>query len=80
MDGGRTRSPPIAARAELATRFFDAFRNGDIGGLRELLSADVQMVSDRGGKGPRWGEGIVGVDNVARAIVAGVTNARRLGN
>jgi RNA polymerase sigma-70 factor, ECF subfamily len=71
MDGGQTRfAADRRARDELAARFFDAFRNGDVGGLRQLLSADVQMVSDSGGKGPRWGEGVIGVDNVARVLVS----------
>lgn len=71
MDGGRQRfAADSQARTELATRFFAAFRNGDVDGLRQLLSADVQMVSDSGGKGPRWGEGVIGVDNVARVLVS----------
>ena len=41
-------------REELAARFFDALREGDVDGLRELLAADVQLVGDGGGKAPRW--------------------------
>lgn len=70
MDRGRARF--VADRREreqLAARFFAAFRNGDVAGLQQLLSADAQMVSDSGGKGPRWGEGIVGGEQVARVLV-----------
>ena len=41
-------------REELAERFFDAFRNGDVDGLTELLAADARLVADSGGKGPLW--------------------------
>jgi RNA polymerase sigma-70 factor (ECF subfamily) len=71
MDGGQRRfAADRGEREQLASRFFAAFRNGDVDSLRRLLSADVQMVSDSGGKGPRWGEGVVGDDNVARLLVS----------
>ncbi len=58
-------------REELACRFFDAVRAGDVDALRELLAADVQMVADAGGKGPLWGRGMFsGVDHVSRLIAA----------
>jgi RNA polymerase sigma-70 factor (ECF subfamily) len=57
-------------REELAERFFDAFREGDVGGLRELLAADVHMVGDSGGKAPQWAGGIIGAENVARVLAA----------
>jgi RNA polymerase sigma-70 factor (ECF subfamily) len=56
-------------REELAERFFDAFREGDVDGLRELLAADVQLVGDSGGKAPQWRQ-IIGADNVARVLAA----------
>jgi RNA polymerase sigma-70 factor (ECF subfamily) len=71
MGEGRTRFE--ADRREgtlLAARFFDAFREGDVEGLRALLAADVQMVGDGGGKAPRWANGIIGAENVARVLVA----------
>jgi RNA polymerase sigma-70 factor (ECF subfamily) len=58
------------AREELATRFFDAFREGDVDGLKELLAADVQMVADGGNKGPALARPVVGSENVARLIGA----------
>ncbi|MCK2219885.1 RNA polymerase sigma-70 factor [Actinomadura sp. ATCC 31491] len=71
MDAGRARfAADRREREELAGRFFDAFREGDVAGLRELLAADVQMVGDSGGKAPLWGAGIVGAANVARLLAS----------
>ncbi len=54
MDAGRPRfEADRREREELAARFFDAFRDGDVDGLRELLAADVEMVGDSGGKAPQ---------------------------
>ncbi|MBD2891145.1 RNA polymerase sigma-70 factor [Actinomadura nitritigenes] len=69
MDAGRPRfEADRREREELAGRFFDAFTEGDVDGLRELLAADAQLVSDSGGKAPRWGEGVAGAAKVARAL------------
>jgi RNA polymerase sigma-70 factor, ECF subfamily len=57
-------------REELAARFFDAFREGDVDGLTELLAADVQSVADGGDKGPALARPVVGAANVARLIGA----------
>jgi RNA polymerase sigma-70 factor (ECF subfamily) len=57
-------------REELAARFFDAVRDGDVDGLRELLAADVQMVGDGGGKAPAFARSVIGADNVARVLAA----------
>ncbi|MFD1544847.1 RNA polymerase sigma-70 factor [Nonomuraea guangzhouensis] len=71
MDAGRARfEADRREREELAGRFFDAFREGDVAGLRELLAADAQMVGDSGGKAPLWGKGVFGAENVARTLVA----------
>jgi RNA polymerase sigma-70 factor (ECF subfamily) len=71
MDAGRPRfEADRSEREELARRFFDAFREGDVDRLRELLAADVHMVSDSGGKTPQWGRGVLGAENVARALAA----------
>jgi RNA polymerase sigma-70 factor (ECF subfamily) len=80
MDAGRPRfEADRRERDELAGRFFDAFTDGDVDGLRELLAADVQMVGDGGGKAPQWARGIVGADNVARVIVAMAAPLVRIG-
>jgi RNA polymerase sigma-70 factor (ECF subfamily) len=79
MDAGRPRfEADRREREELAERFFDAFREGDVDGLRELLAADVQMVGDGGGKAPQWRH-IIGAENVARVLAAIVAPLVRIG-
>jgi RNA polymerase sigma-70 factor (ECF subfamily) len=71
MDAGRSRfEADRTEREELAERFFDAFREGNVDGLRDLLAADVHLVSDSGGKAPQWGKGVLGAENVARTLAA----------
>jgi RNA polymerase sigma-70 factor (ECF subfamily) len=71
MEAGRPRF--AADRQEqqvLATRFFDALKNGDVGGLQNLLAADVQLAGDSGGKAPQLARAVVGAKNVARVLGA----------
>ncbi|MFF8727459.1 RNA polymerase sigma-70 factor [Streptomyces sp. NPDC015171] len=69
MTEGRPRfEADRTARAELAARFFGALREGDVGGLRELLAADVSMVGDSGGKAPRLARAVLGAGNVSRLL------------
>ncbi|HYJ69692.1 MAG TPA: RNA polymerase sigma-70 factor [Nocardioidaceae bacterium] len=72
MDDGRR--PRFEAdrreREELAARFFDALRDGDVDGLRELLAADVEIVGDGGGKAPAFARSVLGADNVARVLAS----------
>jgi RNA polymerase sigma-70 factor (ECF subfamily) len=69
MDAGRPRfEADRRERENLAARFFDALREGDVDGLRELLAADVQIVADGGGKAPQLARAIVGAGNVARVL------------
>lgn len=69
MEAGRPRfAADSRERRELATRFFDALKNGDVGGLRNLLAADVQLVGDGGGKAPQLAKAVVGAENVARVL------------
>jgi RNA polymerase sigma-70 factor (ECF subfamily) len=71
MNAGRPRfEADRKEREELASRFFDALREGDVESLRELLADDVQMVGDAGGKAPQWGKSIIGVENVARVLAS----------
>jgi RNA polymerase sigma-70 factor, ECF subfamily len=71
MDAGRPRfDADRREREELAERFFDAFRQGDVDGLRELLAADVHIVGDSGGKAPQVALQVVGIENVARLLAA----------
>ncbi|GAA2629909.1 RNA polymerase sigma-70 factor [Actinomadura fulvescens] len=81
MDEGRPRfEADRREREELATRFFDAFAQGNLDGLAELLAADVHLVADGGGKAPLWGTGvIVGAGNVTRVLAALVPPFARIG-
>ncbi|NUO60619.1 MAG: RNA polymerase sigma-70 factor [Hamadaea sp.] len=69
MEAGRPRfAADRRERDELAGRFFDAFQEGDVAGLMELLAADVQLLGDGGGKAPQFGAGAVGAANVATLL------------
>ena len=80
MDAGRPRfEADRTEREELAGRFFEAFREGDVDGLRELLAADVQMVGDSGGKALQWRPVVLGAENVTRVLAALVRPFVRIG-
>ena len=80
MDEGRPRfEADRREREELATRFFDALREGDVEGLRELLAADVQMIGDGGGKAPQFAKAVVGAEKVARVLAAAFPLLVRIG-
>jgi RNA polymerase sigma-70 factor, ECF subfamily len=71
MDAGRPRfEADRRERDELASRFFDALREGDVEGLRELLAADVQLVGDGGGKAPTLARSIIGAEKVSRVLAS----------
>jgi RNA polymerase sigma-70 factor, ECF subfamily len=71
VDAGRPRfEADRREREKLATRFFDALRDGDIDGLQELLAADVQIVGDSGGKAPTLARSIIGAAKVARVLTS----------
>jgi RNA polymerase sigma-70 factor (ECF subfamily) len=71
MDVGRPRfEADRREREQLAARFFEALRDGEVDGLRELLAADVQMVGDGGGKSPAFARTVIGADNVARVLAS----------
>lgn len=57
-------------RDELTSRFIEAFREGDVDGLAELLAADVQVIGDGGGKAPAFARPVAGKDNVLRVFAA----------
>ncbi|QNP75976.1 RNA polymerase sigma-70 factor [Streptomyces roseirectus] len=73
---------------ELAARFFDALREGDVLGLQGLLAADVAVLSDGGGKAPQLSRPLAGAEQVARLFAvafpqmarADVTFAREVVN
>ncbi|MFD5086802.1 RNA polymerase sigma-70 factor [Kitasatospora sp. NPDC058201] len=69
MEAGRRRfDVDRRERRELATRFLGALKDGDVGGLRHLLAADVQLVGDSGGKAPQLARAVVGAESVARLL------------
>ncbi|MFF3875297.1 RNA polymerase sigma-70 factor [Streptomyces sp. NPDC001978] len=80
MDEGRPRfEADRREREALAGRFFDAIREGDVDGLRELLAADVHMTGDGGGKAPLVANGIVGTENVVRLLTTLLAQFGKLG-
>ncbi|NUP50382.1 MAG: RNA polymerase sigma-70 factor [Catenulispora sp.] len=72
MDAGRPRfEADRRSCQELADRFFEAFRAGDVDALTEVLAADVQLIGDSGGKAPQWGRGsMTGAGAVIRLLLA----------
>jgi RNA polymerase sigma-70 factor, ECF subfamily len=69
MDAGRPRFEADGRhRDELAARFFDAIREGNVESLQALLAEDVTMIGDSGGKAPLWSNGLLGRENVARLL------------
>ncbi|MFE5555271.1 RNA polymerase sigma-70 factor [Streptomyces sp. NPDC056544] len=66
-------------RRELATRFLDAMKDGDVGGLQQLLAADVQLVGDGGGKAPQLARAVTGAENVARLLASVFPRLLRIG-
>jgi RNA polymerase sigma-70 factor (ECF subfamily) len=79
MEEGRPRfDADRREREELAARFIDAFREGDVEGLKELLAADVQTVADGGGKTPALARPVAGADNVAKLVGAFAPAVRQL--
>ncbi|MET8032466.1 RNA polymerase sigma-70 factor [Streptomyces sp. NPDC005345] len=71
MADGRPRfAADREQRQELATRFFDALKDGDVGSLRNMLAADVQLVGDGGGKAPQLSRAVVGAENVGRLLAS----------
>ncbi|MFF3886257.1 RNA polymerase sigma-70 factor [Streptomyces sp. NPDC001914] len=71
MKAGRPRfEADRKERQELAERFFDALRDGDVDALQGLLAADVQMVGDGGGNAPNLARAVVGAEKVARLLAS----------
>jgi RNA polymerase sigma-70 factor (ECF subfamily) len=56
-------------REELGDRFFAATERGDMKTLEQLLSRDVVLRGDGGGKVPALARALRGADRVARALV-----------
>jgi RNA polymerase sigma-70 factor (ECF subfamily) len=60
--------PSPQQREKLLHEFLEASRRGDMHGLEALLSDDVVLYADGGGKGTAVPRPIAGADNVARFI------------
>lgn len=72
MGAGRRRfAADREERQELAARFFDALKDGDVEGLQDLLAADVQLVGDGGGKAPQLSRAVNGPVGVSRLLGKG---------
>jgi RNA polymerase sigma-70 factor (ECF subfamily) len=56
-------------KEELAQRFFAAAQEGDLDGLEALLSKDVVLKGDGGGKAPALARSLHGRNRVARTLV-----------
>ena len=79
MAAGRPRfAAHRQERQELASRFFEALKDGDVGALRNLLAADAQLVGDGGGKAPQLARAVVGAENVARLLASVVPRLARV--
>ena len=71
MDEGRPRfDTDRRGREELAARFLDAVRDGDVAGLTRLLAADVQMIGDGGGKAPAFARAVAGAGKVSHLLAS----------
>jgi RNA polymerase sigma-70 factor (ECF subfamily) len=80
VDEGRPRfEASREVREEIVERFFAAADEGDAEGLIELLSADVSMYGDGGGKAPALGRPLHGAERVGKAILGFTRAGRRIG-
>jgi RNA polymerase sigma-70 factor, ECF subfamily len=78
LEAGRPKFDVAAReRDELAERFFAAVGDGDMGGLLDLLAADVEVHGDSSGVRPSWRRPIVGREHVARLLAALGSQLRR---
>ena len=65
-------------RDELARRFFAAAEQGDLAGLEALLTHDVQLTGDGGGKVPALARTLRGRNRVARTLINWFRQAARV--
>jgi RNA polymerase sigma-70 factor (ECF subfamily) len=63
---------PARKRTDLFERFLEAVETGEMSGLIELLSKDVVLHSDGGGKAVAVPNEVRGADKVARGILGGL--------
>jgi RNA polymerase sigma-70 factor (ECF subfamily) len=68
-----------ARKEELARRFFEAAREGDLDGLVSMLAADAVAYGDGGGRAPAISRPIHGRDNVAHLLIGARAGGERRG-
>jgi len=68
-----------AQKEELARRFFEAARDGDLQGLVSMLAGDAVVYGDGGGKAPAISRPIHGRENVAQLLMNARTGGQRRG-
>ena len=71
--------PSREARAELAGRFLDAARAGDMEALVAMLADDAVLTGDGGGKAPALPKPLVGAERIAHALRAFFRQGERMG-
>ncbi|MGI8714825.1 MAG: sigma factor-like helix-turn-helix DNA-binding protein [Solirubrobacteraceae bacterium] len=64
---------------QLAERFFDAARNGDLDALERLLAHDIVLHGDGGGNAPALARSLHGRQRVARTLLAWTRHGLRDG-
>jgi RNA polymerase sigma-70 factor, ECF subfamily len=80
LDAGRPRYEVSARRhEELTDRFLEACLTGDVDGLAEMLAADVELVTDGGGRVRAVRKPVVGRDKVGRVLITIMQPDRRAG-
>ncbi|MEN3283897.1 MAG: hypothetical protein V7607_5037 [Solirubrobacteraceae bacterium] len=71
IDEGKPRfEADRSQQEELARRFLEAFEEGNVDGLVELLAADAVFVGDGGGKGRGISRPVYGREHVTRLLVS----------
>ncbi len=79
VDAGRPRfQSSREQRDELARRFFAAATQGDLAGLEALLSHDVVLTGDGGGKVPALGHPVAGRTRVAQTLMSWIRLGSRV--
>jgi RNA polymerase sigma-70 factor (ECF subfamily) len=68
-----------AQKEELARRFFEAAREGDLEGLISMLAGDAVVYGDGGGKAPAISHPIHGRDKVAQLLLGARAGGERRG-
>lgn len=79
IDAGKPRfDASLKDQRELASRFFDAARRGDMASLVNFLAADVAFYGDGGGKAHAYPRPILGHERVRLVLQSLFTTGRKL--